>query len=204
MSATLPRPASSATATTAPLSLARSLQLGTVLEDAFTQLMGYGVISGGLVSATTGFGVQVASGTKFFCEGKVLTLSAAQAYNSIVEVSSTVYLWAKVLRANGGDATPTAEDSYSLAVTHNTTGTAPASSDAPYFLLAVIKTGTASILSINNVPDGKYLRSTDPLTQGKRTVAASDGAVVQADEEIVRSKVTINGVVGFNGRAVFV
>ncbi len=199
--ATLPRPASSGTATTATPSLARAYQLVTTLEEGFTRTLGYGVISGGLVTVTSGFGVRVANSSRFFAEGKVHTLSAVSDYNGIVETSTTVYLWGLITRTNGGDSLPAAEDTYTLTVSHNTSGTAPS---ALHFPLAVVKTDGSGVASINNGPEGKYLKVISPLWQGKTTIAATDGAVVAADEELVRAKLTVNGVVTINGTIWFV
>src|SRR5690242_944558 len=79
-------------------SLERDTQLRTELEATFDGLFGHGVIAGGAVTQTAAFSVQVASGTKFFTQGEVLTLLAAAGYAGPLTAGVTNYLWGLVAR----------------------------------------------------------------------------------------------------------
>jgi hypothetical protein len=162
-------------ATGKPWSLTRDTQLRTLLEGALQEVLSPGVISGGAVTATTGYSVEVASGSVFHLKGVLLTLSVAQAYTAAV-ASSTVYLWAKITRTAADQTQPTASDTYALTVTHNTTGVSPG---AEYFCLAILATDAAGITSVNSDPPGKYARPTTmlglhaiTLTAGSTTLTA--------------------------------
>lgn len=150
-------------------SLTRDTQLRTQLETALNHIHGTGVVSGGYVTRTAAFAVEVASGTVFFTEGVTLTLSAAAAYSSLV--AGTNYLWGVITVTRANPTQPTASDTYALTLTHNTTGTAPSSR---HFLLAEINCRTAGMESqsdIENNPTGKYLKLPSRVTVAEETVA---------------------------------
>src|SRR5687767_8619757 len=106
-------------------SLTRLNQLTDQLEAGFDAIHGKGVISGGYVNRTGNFAVSVEStGTILYAYGKTLTLASDAAYSSIPD-HATVYLWGKITRTAADPTVPTAEDTYALSLTHNTTGVAP-------------------------------------------------------------------------------
>lgn len=164
-------------------SLTRDTQFRTQLETSFTNLHGSGVISGGYVTKTAAFAVEVASGTKLFHEGVSLTLSAAASYSSLE--AGTCYLWGKINVTRANPTLPATSDTYALTLTHNTTGTAPS---ADHFLLATIVAGTGGIAAqsdINQHPTGKYLPIERRVTGAENTALVipefDRWYVVQAD-----------------------
>lgn len=148
----LARQATSDTATGTPRSLTRDNQLRGQLETSLDALLGQGVVSGGVVSHTSGLSVEVAAGSVFFSRGVTLTLGAAQSYTALV-ANQTAYLWGKLTRTAATVTSPTASDTYALSLSHNTTGVAP---DAYSFCLASIDTSATTVLSIDNAPPGKF------------------------------------------------
>lgn len=208
--ASLARPNNVAADYNKPPSLTRTLQLVESLEVSLHSLFGAGVVSGGRITKTTGFGCRVASGSVFFAEGRLLTLSANQDYT--VSGTPTVYLWGRVRRTSADQTLPTALDTFDLLLDHNTTGTAPSVTHAGVegnivlasFPLAVISTTGAGINGINDVPEGKFVRLLGPLSRRKLTIATADGDVIAADEQYLAHKLTINGMLGVNGILKFV
>lgn len=194
--ATLPRPEPLVTDTDGVMSLTRAMQVITALETTALLVPGNGVLAGGFVTVVSGFSVRIPSGTKLLVEGYAYTLAANQEY-SAASASTTVYLWATVTRTAALKTAPTAEDTYALTVTHNTTGSSPGSN---YILMAVMTTSGSAVVAINNSPSGKYVRIADPLMARKTEVAASSGGTVQADETIITTRLLISGQVGVYGR----
>lgn len=146
---------------TAPWSLDADNHLRSVLETALNSLLGKGVVSGGAVTQTAAFSVEVATGTVVFCKGVALTLGSAVPRTGLTP-SSTNYLWGTITRSPRDRFTATALDTYTLDVTHNTSGTPP-SDEA--ILLATITTDGSGITAINNGPSGKY-RDEEPAAVG--------------------------------------
>lgn len=146
-----------------PFSLTRNNQALSQLEAFLASVVGYGVISGGGVIKTTGYGLRVLSGAVFAAEGVLLTLSSNQDYNSLTAAAGTYYLWGKVLRTAANPANPTDSDTYTLSVTHGADGsTTPPSSQ--HFPLAIVTADGSGVTAI-----------TDPV--GKHLARASAGAV---------------------------
>jgi hypothetical protein len=153
-----------------PWSLQRDNQLRSLLEGMFLTLYGPGVVSGCRVTPSTGFSVTIPSGSVFFAHGVVLTLSEDQSYTAAVASTAAVYLWAMVLRTQATQSSPTSSDTYSLSVTHNTTGAAPSDD---HCCIAILTTGAAAIESIDNGPAGKFLRQLPNLGQITITVSGT-------------------------------
>lgn len=156
-------------------SLTRDTQLRTQLETALSHIHGSGVVSGGYVSRTAAFAVEVANGTVFFTEGVTLTLSAAAAYSSLV--AGTNYLWGVITVTRANPTLPAASDTYALTLTHNTTGTAPSSR---HFLLAEINCRTAGMdaqSDIENQPTTatKYIRIPRVVTVASASAPCGGG-----------------------------
>lgn len=133
-------------------SIAADNQLRSALEAGFTALVGAGVLSGGAVTQTGPFAVELAAGTAVYTEGVALTLGAAIPRSGL-GASTTNYLWGLLTRTARDRMTATSVDAWSFVVSHNTTGVAPTSLSIP---LAVIVTDGAGITSITD-PAGKYL-----------------------------------------------
>ena len=175
-------------------SIVRDNQLRSLIEDALASLHGAGVVSGGKVTKTTGYSAEVAAGTVFFQEGVYLTLAAAQAYTAAV-ASDEVFIYGQITRTPANPSLPAAADAFALTITHNLTGITP----ADYFPLSVWLTDGSGILTIRD-PEGKYLKHTSDLWQGKTEIAAANGAVIASDEQFVASKLKASGPVRINGR----
>jgi hypothetical protein len=158
-----------------PWSLTRDTQLRSLLESAFDSLFGHGVISGGEFSQTTGFSGEVANGSVFYTEGVSLTLSAARAYTVTTPNAAEVYVWGLLQRTAATQSDPTASDTYALAVTENTTGTAPSSL---YFPLAIVRTDGNGIAEIDNAPAGKFVRALPNL--GYRSITLTGNTTLSA------------------------
>lgn len=150
MSDMLPR--QHASGLTAPWSLDSDNQLRSVLETALAAVLGKGVVSGGAVTQTAAFTIEVATATVLFCKGVSLTLSAAASHSGLTP-STTNYLWGTVTRTARDRFTATALDTYALVLTHNTTGTPP-SDEA--IALATITTDGSGITGITEPTSGKY------------------------------------------------
>lgn len=170
--ATLPRQGASSSQ---PWSLTRDSQARTELETALNALLGVGVLSGGKVTKTAAFSVEVASGTVLFAEGVSLTLSAAAAHT--VAGSPTIYLWGTITRTAATQSSPTASDTYALTLSHNTTGTAPSSL---HFPLATITADAGGISSIDNAPAGKYVRALPNLGRQRLTLSGGTTTLTAA------------------------
>jgi hypothetical protein len=167
------------TSTGQPYSLARANQLNDQLEAGLGALAAPGVVTGATLTKTTGYSLSIAAGT-FWAFGMLHTLAAPQAYTA-AEASTTVYVWAKVARTPANQAVPTALDTYALSVTHNTTGTAPSSE---HFLLGVLTTDGSGILTIENYPAGKYVRTAHaPLRPQRTTIPAGTLQVIASGEQ---------------------
>jgi hypothetical protein len=160
-------------------------------------------VAGGGVVKTAAFAVEVAADTQVFTEGVLVTLTAAIPRTGIAP-SQTNYLWGLVTRTARDRETATAVDTWALALTHNTTGTAPTDLSVP---LAVIVADGAGITSIEEYPAGKFLRATNLLAGTRDTVAAGEAAVVEASHQasllesltvrgllVVRGKIFVRGV----------
>jgi hypothetical protein len=183
-----------------PYSLARTNQLNDQLEAGLGALATPGVVSGGLVTKTTGYSVSIASGTTFWAFGMLHTLTDAQTYTAAV-ASSTVYLWGKVARSAASQSSPTALDTYALTVTHNTTGTSPGTE---YFPLAILTTDGSGITAIESYPAGKYVRTAHaPLRPVRTTIPAGTLQVVAAGEQVVvYGDLTIEGELALSGELI--
>jgi hypothetical protein len=136
-----------------PYSLVRDTQRASMLEWTWEALCGHGVFYGGRVTATTGFSLQVASGTIFHAAGVLLTLSAAATFTAS-GANRTLYLWGDVVRTAANQNNPGDSDTYALVLSQNETGDAPNPLSIP---LAILTTGGAGITTIDNDPAGKYL-----------------------------------------------
>lgn len=176
----LPHPTVLVSDTSAPMSLVRTWQLITTLEDGFHAGWGAGVLSGGKFTATTGFSAEIESGTQFFAEGKRHTLSEAQSYTA-AGAGATAYVWGALVRTAGGNSTPETEDSYALTVTHTGTDTTPTHADGrKYFPLSIWTTDSAGITSIDDQPPGKYVRALPNL--GFREITLTGNPTLSATQ----------------------
>lgn len=151
-------------------SLVRDNQFRSLLETMFLDLYGPGVVTGCRIAKASGFTVTVPSGSVFFAHGVTLTLAANQSYSGAAVANSTVYLWARILRTQATQTDPAASDTYTLDVTHNTTGTRPGDD---YFPLAVLTNGGSQVDSIDNAPNGKFLRALPNLGRLKKTLSGA-------------------------------
>ena len=179
-------------------SLTRDTQLRTQLETSFDAIHGHGVISGGYVTRTAAFAVEVASGTVLYAEGVALTLSVAAAYSSLVP--GVCYLWGVITRTAANPTLPAASDTYALTLTHNTTGSAPSTL---HFLLAECNCRTAGMLAqtdIENQPTTatKYLRIPRTVTVAEATVPCAPGKTWRVECDF--SAVGTWGDVGYRAR----
>jgi uncharacterized Zn-binding protein involved in type VI secretion len=181
-------------------STTRDSQAKTQFEDTWQSVHGAGVVSGGAVTKTSGYSLQLASGTVLEQEGVLYTLSSVASY-TVPATANTHYLYVKVVRTSAGIGNPQNEDTYALGFTTNTTGSTPAG----YFPLAIVRTDGSGIVDITD-PDGKYLRATSPIWQGKDTIAAGEGAVIAAGEQVtrwgtmtVRGRLTVRGLLKVGG-----
>lgn len=155
MSSTLPRQGESRKQ---PWSLARSNDLGDKLEVGLAAVIGYGIVSGGVVTKTAGFSAKVASGTVVFSEGVAYTLTedlhfTANASPVSPETTVTAYVWGKLLRTAADQAEKLELDTYALTVTHTLVNVAPSSQHFPLSIF----TNTATGISVIADPEGKYL-----------------------------------------------
>lgn len=177
-------------------SLVRDNQFRAQLEAFLDRQYGHGVVSGGQVSKVSGFTLKVADETVLAAEGVEITLEADQQYT--ISGTPTVYLWGLVERTAADQTDPAAEDTYALDLTHNTSGTPPS---ALHILLAIVTTDGSGIVSINNGPDGKFIRSASPLTTGRFTIAAGETAVVEDGHQVVGAgwTVEVGGAINVNG-----
>jgi len=207
MAGTLPRPINDAAVVT-PVSATRLLQLGAALESAWDALLPRGVLSGGLVTPTTGFAVEVANGSVFVAEGYKHTLGSAQSYASATNTSTNIRLWGKVLRTAATQANRADPDTYTLSLTHTfgaSYATEPAS--GPWFPLADWNTGGSGLSGgIDNGPAGKYLKAGSPLWQGETVIASGEVVAVGSGESLfvfptlqVRGRVIVRGALRVRG-----
>lgn len=186
---TLPRQQTLDASTGRRWSLARDNDLRDTLEAALLVMAPAGCVSGGLVTQTTGYSVRVASGSVFWAYGKLLTLAANQDYSGGSVASDTLYLWGAITRTAASGTDPTADDTYALTITHNTTAASPGSD---YFLLAVYDTDGAGVLpaTIDSYPEGKFVRWNSPNAAWKQPVQAASTANVAS----LSGTTTIDGV----------
>lgn len=179
----------------AAFSLVRDNQLRTQLEAGLLAAIPSGVVSGCLLTKVSGFTVSIPSGAVFFAQGVTLTLGSAQQYTA--GSAGTVYVWAKILRTAGTFTDPLASDTYSLSVTHNTSGTAPSSD---HFPLAILLTNAAGIQHIDNAPAGKYVPTVAQWFPQSDSIATGAGATVDSGEQLyLRNKLTVRGYVKVRG-----
>lgn len=186
------------TGTVRPWSLTRDNQVRDQLEAGLGGIAAAGVAAGGEVTRTTGFGLEIASGTTFWAYGMLHTLSVAQAYTAN-SPSATVYVWGKITRTAANQANPADSDTYALTVTHNTTGVAPTSE---YFPLAILTTDGSGITAINSAPPGKYVRVLQAPLRGQQDVVPSGvtGYVNQNDQVWLFDRLEISGALVIGGR----
>jgi hypothetical protein len=190
-------PTQHANSLSAPWSIAADNQFRSTLETSLDAALGAGVVAGGGVTKTAAFAVEVAAGTQVFTEGVLVELLAALPRTGITP-SQTNYLWGLVTRTARTRATPTSVDSWSLALTHNTTGIAPSALSVP---LAVIVADGAGITSIEEYPAGKFLRVAN-LSGGVRdTIALGEAGVVEAGHQLsLVDTLTVRGLQVVRGR----
>jgi hypothetical protein len=189
--ALLPRQQTLDTSTGRPWSLPRDNALRDTLEAAFDAILPPGVVSGGTVTATTGYGVEVASGSVFWSSGVLVTLASAQAYAAATNPSTTIYLWGKLTRTAGTQTDPTADDTHALTLTHNTTGTSPG---AEYFPVATWATDGSGVTgSINNNPAGKFVRAVQQRGRLAKTITDANTTLstVEASARILEISGTL-------------
>jgi hypothetical protein len=196
-------PANGAT-TAGYFSPTRDDQLRDELEDAWDSSLGRGVVSGGGVTKTAAFSVQVASGTVIVAYGVKLTLASAQTYSSI-PASNTSYLWGKVTRTPAvytGSGATLNTDSYALTLTHNTTGVEPAGPPG-YVLLAVVTADGSGITSIEEWPVGKWLDSANMVQSAPDTIASGSVGVVESGRQLfINEEMTVRGELVVRGQVI--
>jgi hypothetical protein len=180
-------------------SLERDTQLRTELEAGFDAALGKGVVSGGGVTKTAAYAVQIATGTKVFAYGMRITLSAPHSHTLTNTAAGTVYLWGKITRTPHSSASPTALDTFALTVTDTTSSTAPTADD---FLLAVITVGSSAITSIEEWPAGKALDSVNMVQSAPDTIAVGSVGVVESGRQIMLNRIfTVRGKAVVRGLA---
>jgi len=133
-------------------SLDRDTQLRTVLEAAFEGAIGSGIMAGGVVTPTAGFGAEVAAGTTFFTKGVAYTISVARALTAPTP-SATNYAWWKLTRTAASQAAVTNLDTWALSVDYTTINTPPSADHHPLTNLVCDGSGVTSVVD----PAGKYV-----------------------------------------------
>lgn len=132
-------------------SLDRDAQFRAVLAEAFRKMLGSGIVAGGVVTATGGFGAQVASGTTFFSEGVAYTISAARALAAPLP-SATNYVWWKLTKVAADQTEPTELDTWTLSIDYTAVDVAPSADHYPLAHLVCDDAGITSVVD----PPGKY------------------------------------------------
>lgn len=178
-------------------SLNRDTQLRDVLETADLDTFGAGIISGGIVTKTAGYGVKLASGTKIRVEGVTATLAADLNF-TMPHSAALEYLWATITRTPAVNPTTslTTLDTYTVDLTSNTTGTAPS---AQHVLVAIVNEDGTGVTSIDSAPDGKFLRAAQQLVSQRLTVPAGEAVNIPAGYGVVLPKITVLGTLRING-----
>lgn len=180
-----------------PWSLERDNQTREQLEAGLGALAAPGVVSGGAVTKTAGFSVEIAAGTRIWAGGALFTLPLAQSYTAAV-ANSTVHLWGSVARVAADQEVPTALDSYTLAVTHNTTGQPPS---AEHFRLAILTTNDSGISRLNDLPPEKYVHPvTHPFRPQRAAIPAGLVQYVNQGEQVWQyGELVIDGELAVGG-----
>lgn len=166
-----------------PFSVVRNNQALDQLEATFEALVGHGVISGGVVSVTTGRTVKVPSGTVFLVQGVLYTLAADATIT--LPASTTGTLYGQIVRTaanvdNKGDS-----DTYALSLVT----AAPAS--GLYNTLVLFVTGLSSVTSLTEPASGK--RALLQLPKLVRTVTATGS--LNTDDGTIYADATAGAIV---------
>jgi hypothetical protein len=179
-------------ATARPYSLARDNQLRTLLEEAH-RYQGNGIVSGGAVTQTAAFTVELATATVVLVNGAPYTLTAAVSRSGL-DPSTTNYVWG-VLTRTAADQTLAANlDTYAFALSHNTTGSRPSTDHIP---IAVVTTDGSGITAVRE-PADKYTRLT--WLGSRNTVEAWEELRVPAGHtQVVYGTFTIYGDLTIDG-----
>jgi hypothetical protein len=175
--------------------------LRETLENYADSALGRGVVSGGAVTKTAAFTVQLASGTVLAARGVTYTLTSAISRSGL-NASATNYVFARIARTvptyTGSGATlnlPT----YSAELTHNTTGATPAGNG--WILVAVVTTDASGITSIEEWPAGKMLDSVNMVQSAPDTIAVGSVGVVESGRQLVLANgITVRGKLVNRGR----
>lgn len=175
-------------------SLARDNQLRTVLESLADAAGWNGVVSGMEVVDNGGVSVSIGAGS-LLSNGVLHTEATATVYNGLPS-DGTSYVFLRAARTAASQNTPSALDTYDLAVDDNLTGALPAE-DAGWFPRAVVVTSGGDILSIthlNSTPPGREL----PL--GTTRVLPSQSFVIPPDtQRVIYGDFQIDGDLQLDG-----
>jgi hypothetical protein len=180
-------------------SIKRDNQLRSQLEASLHALQGRGIVSGGRLTQTAAWTVEIEEGTQVFDHGVLYTLPAAVS-GSGTYPGTTVYVWGKLARTAGFPAVGTSDTyAFTLEVTDSDEPT-----DEDSFLVAVGEADGSGITSLEDAVADKLLRAASPLRQGKMEVPAGAFDAVPAGEQLLVSKVKFSGRVKIEGRLKFV
>lgn len=183
-------------ATARPYSLARDNQLRTLIEEG-ARYLGNGVVSGGAVTQTAAFTVELETGTVVLVNGVPYTLTAA-ASRSGLDASATNYVWGVLTRTAADQTLAAALDTYTFALSHNTTGARPSTDHIP---IAVVTTDGSGVTAIRD-PADKYTRAS--LLGDQMTVEAWESLRIPAGHtKTVYGTFVVNGTLVMDGTVRF-
>jgi hypothetical protein len=197
MPGTLPR--QHANSLSARWSIAADNQLRTALETGSATMAPAGIVSGGLVTRTGAFSVELAAGTVAWCEGIAVELAAPVAFAPL-PAAATSYLWALVQRTARDRNIATAEDTWQVVLSRTGTNTPPSAAHIP---VAVIVCDGSSIVSIDQGPAGKHQRLAAAFNWSRAAIDSGNSAAVDAGwQAVVHRRLVIRGRLVVRGRLV--
>lgn len=174
--------------------------LREVQEEYYDAALGRGIVSGGAVTKTAPFTVELAIGTVIAARGVKHTMTAA-APRSGLNASATNYVFARLVRATPiytGSGAVSNLPTWSVETTHNTTGATPVGNG--WIPVAIAPADGSGVTGIDE-PSGKYLRSVNMVQSAPDTITVGAVGVVESGRQLIlNNQMTVRGKLVVRGR----